>query len=756
MRTVYACIFTVFIAALIVCAVKSRRSLNPIADSVRRLIIGVLIPVVGNYLLIVPGPKLVSDIGRYVYFIGMVICVYRVLRFTMDYCNIEWKNKLLKYTVWGFIAVDGIQLLLNIFTHHAFSVEKTMVDGYAYYLLVPHWGQSLHRVIVYGIFFASLGVIIVKLIMSPRIYKERYSTMTAAMVISCLVESYYIFSRKPIDLSMLAIAIYAFMVYYFALYYRPMRLLDRMLAGIASEMNESLFFYDLEGKCIWANEPAVRLTGVEQSRYEETTSKLFRIFGEDVTAVDDDSTHKKDITVEDEERYYTLERRVLYDDKDRLTGSFLRIRDDTDEQKRIRREFYNATHDRLTGLYTSEYLNELIWNRINDDNRRSYFVIYMNISEFKIVNDVYGMEYGDLVLKNIAERIKKDAGCSWLYGRIGGDSFGIMMPSEDFDRDIADKALSELVVGEGSKAHKIVMHMGIYETTRFDSDVAVMFDRAHLALNSIKGDYNVHIAFYDEKIRNGILKENMITSQLQEAIEQRHIMPYLQPIVDPNRNVVGAEALARWTHPTEGILSPAVFIPVLERNGLIADVDNHIWRCACEVLKRWQDQGIDMFISINISPKDFYFMDVPFELERLVEEYGIKAEKLRVELTETVMINNSDMRIKDIERLRDAGFIVEMDDFGSGFSSLNLLQDMPVDVLKIDMVFLRNTDDNPKAGKIIYNIIAMAKDLDLVPLTEGVESEYQYQQLVRMGCKLFQGNHFSKPVTIEEFEEEFI
>jgi EAL domain-containing protein (putative c-di-GMP-specific phosphodiesterase class I) len=217
--------------------------------------------------------------------------------------------------------------------------------------------------------------------------------------------------------------------------------------------------------------------------------------------------------------------------------------------------------------------------------------------------------------------------------------------------------------------------------------------------------------------------------------------------------VLGAEALARWIHPTRGFMSPDEFIPVLERNGMIADVDIHIWRCACEILKRWQENGIEMFISINISPKDFYFMNVPDTIVGLVKEFGIEPSRLRIEITETVMIGDVDNRIEDICRLREFGFIIEMDDFGSGYSSLNLLQDMPVDVLKIDMAFLRKAEDNPKAEMILYNIIAMSKDLELISLTEGVESLYQFEQLSRMGCKMFQGYLFSKPIPIEEFEK---
>ena len=222
--------------------------------------------------------------------------------------------------------------------------------------------------------------------------------------------------------------------------------------------------------------------------------------------------------------------------------------------------------------------------------------------------------------------------------------------------------------------------------------------------------------------------------------------------MDDSGKVVGAEALARWNHPDRGFLSPASFIPYFEKNGLIVEVDKHMWRSACEILSRWEQIDKEMFISVNISPKDFYFMDVKEEIHNLVEEYGIEPKRLRIEITETVMMNDIDERIKILNELRSEGFIVEMDDFGSGYSSLNLLKDMPVDVLKIDMKFLGRSQDSGKAQTILRNIISLSDDLGISSLTEGVETKDQYHMLADMKCKMFQGYYFAKPMPVDQFE----
>ena len=280
-----------------------------------------------------------------------------------------------------------------------------------------------------------------------------------------------------------------------------------------------------------------------------------------------------------------------------------------------------------------------------------------------------------------------------------------------------------------------------------------MFDRALLAMTTIQDEYQRHIAYYDEKIRKEVLWAQKISAQLKDAIANRDVIPYLQPIVDGTGKIVGAEALARWIHAEEGFLSPASFIPVFEKNGMITEIDKHMWRCACEILAGWEKEEKDLFISVNISPKDFYFMDVTAEIQNLVKEYGVSPSKLRIEITETVMMTDVENRMKMIDELRRAGFIVEMDDFGSGYSSLNLLKDMPVDVLKIDMKFLTKTTDDMQAKTILQNIINLSENLGIFSLTEGVETKPQLEMLSEMGCKLFQGYYFAKPMPLAEFEE---
>ena len=229
-------------------------------------------------------------------------------------------------------------------------------------------------------------------------------------------------------------------------------------------------------------------------------------------------------------------------------------------------------------------------------------------------------------------------------------------------------------------------------------------------------------------------------------------MPYLQPIADKSGKIVGAEALARWIHPEYGFMSPGDFIPLFEENGMITDLDKHIWKSTCELLSHWDEKFPGIFISINVSPKDFYMTDVLSEIMSYVMKYDIDPHNLRIEVTESSMMRDTDDKMRILDEFRKQGFIVEMDDFGSGYSSLNMLKDMPVDVLKIDMNFLGKSNDQEKSDIIVKNVIGLSEDLHIVSLAEGVETVEQFDRLGELGCHLFQGYYFSKPIPVADFE----
>ena len=755
MRIEFSIIFSILVIILTVCTISSMNSKKIIGKSVAFFVCSIIPPVIGNLIIICSANKFPAMVGYYIYFLGMDAIMYAMLRFTVRYCRIRRPNKILEYGIYVLLTADVIQYAFNPIFHHAFDAEPIMYEGDVYFHLIPKLGQTYHRIVDYGIFTLVVIVFLIKSIRSVRIYAERYAIILLALIIGGIWETFYIFSGIPIDRSMIGFAVVGILVYFFALYYRPLRLLDRMLAGMASELPEALYFFDDNGQCIWANDRGIKLAGIADEDYAQAEKLLSSMFGELDIKGDDWSGEKELKTGTNTSRYYIFEKHTVPYSESKIAGSFLSIRDNTEEHIALRREIYNATHDALTGLYTKEHFYECISGELKKDNDKHYAVVYINVNNFKMINDIFGSSFGDQVLKEIAKRIKECSHENCIYGRIVGDIFGMFMPVDEFDDALIDEALGRFTVTEGHKSHNVLIHMGIYFIPDKSIEISVMFDRARIAVSHIKEDYQICMAYYDDKMREQVLWDQHISSQLADAIAECQIKPFLQPIVDQNGHPIGAEALCRWIHPTDGFLSPARFIPVLEHNGMIADVDRYMWKCACEILAKWKAEGRDQFISINISQKDFYFMDVVSVIKNLAEKYEIEPEKLRIEITESVMMDNPSSRIAILNEFKKAGFIVEMDDFGSGYSSLNMLQDMPVDVIKIDMGFLNKSELDERGQKILHNIMNMTRDLGIISLTEGVETNEQYSMLLNMGCRLFQGYHFAKPMPQADLEKWF-
>lgn len=335
----------------------------------------------------------------------------------------------------------------------------------------------------------------------------------------------------------------------------------------------------------------------------------------------------------------------------------------------------------------------------------------------------------------------------------------MLIPKEKYNEELLIREAREAFASCMNKSvmFPTINYLGVYEITERDIMVSMMCDRARLAIASIKGDYHKLVAYYDKELRDNILYEQELISELRNAIEEGQLQMYLQPQMDSDGNMLGAEALVRWMHPRKGQIMPGDFIPVFERNGLISDVDRFVWETACKQLKKRKDEGREnLYISVNISPKDFFFLDIHNIFMELIEKYEIDPKAIKLEITETAIVMDFNRQLDLITRLRNTGFVVEMDDFGSGYSSLNMLKDIHVDVLKIDMAFLKKARDEDRSRKILQMIIELSNQLGMPVITEGVETAEQVKFLTEMGCGMFQGYYFAKPMTVNEFEARYL
>ena len=304
---------------------------------------------------------------------------------------------------------------------------------------------------------------------------------------------------------------------------------------------------------------------------------------------------------------------------------------------------------------------------------------------------------------------------------------------------------------------KIVVRFGIYQIEDRTIDVTVMYDRAVLAVKRIKGKYGEAYAYFDDSMRNELLLEKEITNSMQQALADGEFLVYLQPKCNlKTEEYVGAEALIRWMNPERGLLPPGQFIPIFEKTGFITEVDLYVWEQVCRMLARWKQENRTLIpISVNVSRADLYHSDFMDRILELMDKYDIEPSLLHMEITETVYTENQNQILDMVNQMEKLGFKVEMDDFGSGYSSLNMLTEIPVDVLKLDMRFLEGYSAGKAKGNILEFSVGLAKSLGLESVAEGVETREMVDELKRLNCEMGQGYYFSRPIPIHEFEQKF-
>ena len=413
---------------------------------------------------------------------------------------------------------------------------------------------------------------------------------------------------------------------------------------------------------------------------------------------------------------------------------------------------YQAEYDHLTGIFNKDAFYRAAGSLISENSNTDYAIVCVDVEKFKVINDVLGVRTGDKLLRNIADELRRmSMSGDTAAGRIGSDIFAVCMP--DSDNSVSDTVNRLKGLSSFGIPFSVKLCFGVYRIIDRTVPVNLMCDRAVIALNSIKGSIIAKAAFYDENMRDKLLREQEIISEMHAALDDGQFVIYYQPQYNyVHGRMIGAEALVRWQHPKRGLIMPSEFIPVFEKNGFITRLDEYVWEGACRKIREWIDSCIDLVpISVNISRIDFYNPGLCGTLMGLVHKYSVPIDMFKLEITETAYTDNPSQLISVVERLRSLGFTVEMDDFGSGYSSLNTLKDVPVDVLKIDMRFL--TGQSERGGSILNSVVRMAKQLRLDIIAEGVETAVQAEFLKSIGCPQIQGYLYSKPVSDEEFEK---
>ena len=407
--------------------------------------------------------------------------------------------------------------------------------------------------------------------------------------------------------------------------------------------------------------------------------------------------------------------------------------------------------DAATGLLSKEAFFDEAAAYLRHSGARDVSIVCFDVDHFKLFNDLHGLDCGDELLRYLgralALRFSPDG--AQPLARLAADTFALCATGirpERVERILVD------ISSECPNGIDAIVRAGVYRIEDPASPVSIMCDRAVIALRTVKGSYFDRVALYDPGMREALVLEREVVAGIESALREDRIELFLQPKCNIRTGkIVGAEALARWRHPERGIVAPGEFIPLIERNGLVRSLDLRVWEKTAAWIRGLIDEGVQPVpVSVNVSRADIYLVDVAAELHALVERYGIDPSLIEVEITESAYSERPDRFVDAFDALAERGFTVLMDDFGSGYSSLNMLKDINVDVLKIDMRFLDRDDRRSK--DIMESVIRMARWLDLPVIAEGVETREQVNFLLDVGCSYAQGYYYARPMEAAAFE----
>ena len=407
--------------------------------------------------------------------------------------------------------------------------------------------------------------------------------------------------------------------------------------------------------------------------------------------------------------------------------------------------------DAATGLLSKEAFFDEAAAYLRHSGARDVSIVCFDVDHFKLFNDLHGLDCGDELLRYLgralALRFSPDG--AQPLARLAADTFALCATGirpERVERILVD------ISSECPNGIDAIVRAGVYRIEDPASPVSIMCDRAVIALRTVKGSYFDRVALYDPGMREALVLEREVVAGIESALREDRIELFLQPKCNIRTGkIVGAEALARWRHPERGIVAPGEFIPLIERNGLVCSLDLRVWEKTAAWIRGLIDEGVQPVpVSVNVSRADIYLVDVAAELHALVERYGIEPSLIEVEITESAYSERPDRIVAAFDELAERGFTVLMDDFGSGYSSLNMLKDINVDVLKIDMRFLDRDDRRSK--DIMESVIRMARWLDLPVIAEGVETREQVNFLLDVGCSYAQGYYYARPMEAAAFE----
>ncbi|WP_296669120.1 GGDEF domain-containing protein [Treponema sp. UBA785] len=676
---------------------------------------------------------------------------YLTFSFNHAFTNTTKKIGFLKELYFILCFIDSVLLLANARVQIIFDLIPARTKAGFFYWGIEFTSKfGFHKLLCAILSFSSVALLISSIVKAPSYNKVKYIAILTSE--SLVLIANYIFNslNLPLNFSLLMLVASSIFIASYVNKDFSSPVLIGPLSAITESIKDIIFCYDSSENLIYANSAAKNVLKKSNDNLENFAKEFRQNFLK---------TRPSELSLKldnGEERYYVTEYKDFFISNSNI-GSYLRLQDKTKETLESRRKNYIANHDLLTGLLNRSGFFKKMQEALNQNTYKNPILICTNIKDFKLINTIYSEKVGDSVLQNQTEVIKRLCYKKSIIGRIADDKFAIFMEKQNFDKDIFEEAFNEVSCIIEKTLYNIQIVAGIYEIYDKKETVQSIYDKAKISVDTIKNSDNQIFSFYNSSMMEKMLMEKDIVNDFEKSLNEKQFSIQLQPIMDKDGNVLGAESVVRWNHPKYENLTPSSFLDVLERTSLIYKLDVYVWELAAKKLHEWKKRGFsDLFISVNASSKDKFFIDITKTFSDLIKKYDISPQNFKAEIKETAMVENPEKTIEIFSELKKLGIKVYIDNFGTGFSSLNVLKDFIADGIKMDTSFLTESKVSGKNKIILQTMISMSNTLGMEFIAKGVESENQMLALSKMDCKLFQGFYFSTPLPVKTYEAKYL
>ena len=751
----------VFLSILILfCIIYSTKNTGKVAKKVGNLLLFGLITIINYTMTMIISKKAIADFFQTLYFIDLDWLLYYLMIFCIEFTEQKMfefnrsKRARISTYIRMLCILDSISLILNPIFNHAFESFWTYYENGSFNYLqftfkVPYF---IHLGICYVIVAYIIIVLVASVLKRQRIYKNDYIVILSAFMAIIVINVLFMMMHWVLDYSVLLYGVLAVFICYYlhSIHYKNLKLMHKTYF---ESLNSAVFCFDYKKKCIYKNKKAMEILN-ENKNIDRIAEEYIGIPAiNDMDEKQEFVSFEDIIIINDEQHHFSVEYKKLRDSKGIEVGGYLQFTDLTAEVEAEKKDKLRSTHDTLTGLFNKNGFFQRAKEIIDSAPDTPRYMVATNIENFKFINDVFGSELGDKILIEQAKMLSLARYKDCIVGRISSDRFGILINKKDFKMNLAEENTQKITHLTKSLNYSMKIYIGVYEISNNSEDVQMMYDKALMAIEMRSANYDKKVTFYDTMIMDLKLLERNILNDFSEAIQTNQFEVDLQPIFDSKVNCVSVEALTRWYHPLRGIIYPAEFIPILEKAGYITQLDLFIWERAISLIKQWRIKGFEnASLSVNISPKDFYLTNIYEQLTGLIEKYKIPPQSLMLEISEDAIVNHEKNIIETMQKLKEYGFKIEIDNFGRGNSCLNIISEIKPDFIKIDINALNINDYYNRTSILLESIVSLSRKLGIGVTVARIETTKELELLGKLKCDCFQGFYFAKPCKYEDFE----